>query len=370
MKIAHLLILPLSLAVLTGCKGKNGDNIAHLHYGQMASESYETIDYQTLSEKVDNKETFLVSVYAEGCSCWSTFQTVLREYIKETHVIVYAIGYKSFHSSTGETLDNFGLKLKSGYTSFAIFKDGKPLVDLNSEKKELKEYEPFKKMMDASVTLPKIFYISKSQVDALYSSNETSLLYFARSNCQDCQYFDRNLLDSYEASKNIYILDCEKIGIREYDEDGKLTPESQIAWDKFKVDYGLASTNNPDFGYNSGYVPTLFLLNGSGDAEHPAATFQQGCVYFNDSIEEVDETTCKVTDTYYTSERASKLAYLDGVSVSILKDRIVPKSDTSSFEYGGHTYYMWKQESAAKYHNSLAKAFLDYSVQRVTHTGF
>ena len=370
MKFTRLLILPLSLAVLTGCPKPADDKIAHLHYGQMASDSYETIDYQSLSERVANKETFLVAVYAEGCSCWSTFQAVLSEYIKENHVIVYAIGYKQFHSSTGETLDNFGLKLKAGYTSFAIFKEGKPLVDINSEKKELKEIDAFKKLMASSVTLPKIFFISKNQVDLLYVSSETSLLYFARSNCQDCQYFDRHVLDSYEASKNIYILDCEKIGIREYDEDGKLTPESQIAWNNFKAEYGLASTNNPDFGYNTGYVPTLFLLNGSGDAEHPAATFQQGAVYFNDTIEEVDATTCKVTDSYYTSERASKLAYLDGVGTTVLKDRIVPKSDVDSITFGENTYYFWKQDAAASYHTPLVKAFLDYSVQRVTHTGF
>lgn len=369
MKFTRLLILPLSLAVLTGCPKPADDKIAHLHYGQMASDSYETIDYQSLSERVANKETFLVAVYAEGCSCWSTFQSVLSEYIRENHVIVYAIGYKQFHSSTGETLDNFGLKLKAGYTSFAIFKEGKAIVDINSEKKELKEVDAFKKLMESSVTLPKIFYISKDQVDELYSSSETSLLYFARSNCQDCQYFDRHVLDSYETSKNIYILDCEKIGIREYDEHGSLTPESQVKWNKFKVDYGLATTNNPYFGYNTGYVPSLFLLNGSGDAEHPAATFQQGAVYFNDAIEKVGE-QFKVADSYYTSERASKLAYLEGVGTSVLKDRIVPASDVDSITFGEDTYYFWNQDAAASYHTPLVKAFLDYSVQRVTHTGF
>ena len=370
MKFAHFLVLPLSLAVLTACPKPADDKIAHLHYGQMATETYEAIDYQSLSEKVENKETFLVSVYAEGCTCWSTFQTVLSQYIKETHVIVYAIGYKAFHSTTGETLDNFGLKLKSGYTSFAIFKDGKPLVDVNSEKKELKEYEPFKKMMDASVTLPKIFYISKDQVDQLYGSNETSLLYFARSNCQDCQYFDRNLLDSYETSKNIYILDCEKIGIRVYDETGThLTPESQVAWNKFKEDYGLASTNNPDYGYDTGYVPSLFLLHGNGDAEHPSPTFLQGSVYFNDSVEMVGD-ELKVTSSYYTTERAAKLEYLSGIETTVLKDMTLSPSDVDAITFGENTYYFWKQDAAARYHTPLAKAFLDYSVQRVTHTGF
>ena len=369
MKFAHFLILPLSLAVLTACPKPVDDKIAHLHYGQMATETYEAIDYQTLSEKVENKETFLVSVYAEGCTCWSTFQTVLSQYIRDTHVIVYALGYKSFHSSSGETLDNFGLKLKSGYTSFAIFKDGKPLVDVNSEKKELKEYEPFKKMMDASVTLPKIFYISKAQVDTLYASNETSLLYFARSNCQDCQYFDRNFLDTYEAEKNIYILDCEKIGIREYDETGQLTPASQLAWNKFKEDYGLAEANNPTYGYSTGYVPSLFLLHGNGDPEHPAATFLQGSVFFNDTVEKIGDDLV-VTKSYYSSARQSSLNYVDYITEPVLEGMVLPASDVDTFTFGENTFYAWKQERAAEYHTPLVKAFLDKNVKEVTHTGF
>lgn len=364
MKISKLLILPLSLVLLTGCPKDNTDKNVYLHYGQMHSLEAEEIDYQTLSEKVDSKESFLLAVYAPGCSCWSTFRSVLAKYIGENHVIVYSISYNAFHSSTGETLDNFGLKLKQGYTSFVIFKDGKAKVDLNSEKKELKEIDAFNKLMESSkVVLPKIFFISKDQVDELYSSEETSLLYFARSNCSDCQYFDRNFLDKYNPSKNMYILDCEKIGIREYDEDGNLTPESQIAWNNFKIEYGLANTNNPQFGYGTGYVPSLFYLHGSGDKDNPQATFLDGAVYFNDSIAPQADNYV-ITSTYYTNSREV------GYEFTSLEGRIIPSADVDVIEYKGMTFYSWKKDKAAEIHNRNVKAFFDKNMDNVTHQGF
>lgn len=369
MKISTLILLPLSLTLLTGCNKNKDSKKATLQYGQMISNTTEAIDYQTLSEKVDSKETFLLAVYAPGCSCWSTFQAVLADYMKENHVIVYSISYKEFHTDGGESRDNFGMKLKSGYTSFAIFKNGKVIVDVNSEKKELKEIDVFKKLMESSVILPKIFYISKDQVDSLYASEETSVLYFARSTCSDCQYFDRNLLDSYTAEKNMYILDCEKIGIRKYDEDGNLTPESAAKWAEFKENYGLASVNNPDYGYDAGYVPSLFLLKGNGDKNNPKTTFMSGSVYFNDTVEVVDG-HYEVTNSYYTSERLSKLEYASDIEKNVLKGMSLDDDEVSSIEYKGETYHFWKHESAAEYHTPLAKAFLDYALPKVTHEGF
>lgn len=369
MKLSHLILIPLSISVLTGCGKSNKVEKAELHYGQMISNSCDAIDYQTLTEKVDNKETFLLTVFAPGCGCWSTFQSVLAQYMEENHVIVYAISYKQFHTPSGESLNNFGMKIKDGYTSFAIFNKGELILDINSEKSELKEIETFKKMMSSSVTLPHIFYISKDQVDQLYSSSEKSLLYFARNNCSDCQYFDRNFLDTYQSEKNVYILDCEKIGIREYDDQGDLTPESEAKWIQFKADYGLAETNNPTYGYGTGYVPSLYLLHGSGDSANPKATFESGITYFNDTVTK-DGETFTVTSSYFTSERLTNLQFMEGVETKVLKGMNVPTSDMQSIVYKGETYYMWKKEAAARYHTPIAKAFLDWAIPQVTHSGF
>ncbi|MCR5333111.1 MAG: hypothetical protein K6E11_03725 [Bacilli bacterium] len=369
MKISHLILLPLSLAVLAGCNGNKDDRIASLQYGQMINNQTETISYQALSEKVDSKETFLVTVYAPGCTCWSTFQAVLGEYISETHVYVYSISYKEFENG-GESRDNFGMKLKSGYTSFAIFKDGKVLMDVNSEKNELKQIDLFKKMMETYVTLPKMFYVSKDQVDELYTSDKKSVIYFARSNCSDCSDLNSRFLDTYKTTYNLYILDCEKIGIREYQEDGiHLTPESQAKWNAFKVEYGLANTNNAKYGYNSGYVPSLFLIQGSGDKNVKTPTFLSGSVYFNDTVEELGG-QFKVTDSYYTPDRLANLAYASGVEHNVLAGLDIPSEDVDSIKFGENTYYSWKKDKAAEYHVPLVKAFLDENLKEVTHTGF
>lgn len=365
MKIRSLLLLPLlfSATSLAGCNGvKEKINI---QYGQTISNDVEYITYDELSSMFNGKKTFMVTVYAKTCSCWSMFHAVLNQYISENHIRVFAVDYDSFHAKDGKSLDNFGLNIESGYTSFAIIEKGQIRENLKSGKEKLfKNSDSFKQYIEEKIILPKAFYVSLDNVRSLFESEETSLLYFARSNCGDCSYLDSHVLDEYKLTNRLYILDCEKLGIRQYDEEGKLTPESQALWNQFKIDYYLASNNNSDYGFDTGYVPTLFLLKGNPSTKTP--TILSGSVYFNDTLT-IDGEKLVVSDTYYTNERLPKLEYLHAYNgINVLKGLEVPKENAVS--YGGN--YYWDQDAASAYHTPLVKLFLEYSLPKVTHKTF
>lgn len=364
MKKIALLTLPLLLGIipLSGC----GKTVAKtkLQYGQMIDNEVVYIDYQTLKEKFESKGSFLVTVYAKTCSCWTLFHSVLNQYITENHVQVFAVNYDAFHDESGKTLDNFGLKIQSGYTSFAIVNNGEFTINEKSDNINwFKNQQAFKDFMADKVILPKMFYISLNEMDQLYKSPETSVIYFARNNCGDCTYLDKHVLNSYEAKNNLYILDCETIGIREYGEDGNLTPASQVKWTEFKENYRLASKNNPTYGFDTGYVPTLFLFNGNSNGN---PDIKAGSVYFNDSITKKDD-KYYVEKTYYTEDRNKNQPYLTNFTGTKVLDNLEIK-DQEVGHWGEYVY--WDQDAASKYHTPLVKAFLDYSLDKVTHKGF
>ena len=101
----------LSPILLSSCQGFSAK--IDLQYGQMIHDDVDYIDYQTLKEKIDSKETFIVTVYAKNCSCWSMLHTNLIDYISKNHIQVFAVNYDNFHDASGKTLDNFNLNIPS-----------------------------------------------------------------------------------------------------------------------------------------------------------------------------------------------------------------------------------------------------------------
>ena len=109
MKSKLFLLFPMLLSpiLLSSCQGFSAK--IDLQYGQMIHDDVDYIDYQTLKEKIDSKETFIVTVYAKNCSCWSMLHTNLIDYISKNHIQVFAVNYDNFHDASGKTLDNFNL---------------------------------------------------------------------------------------------------------------------------------------------------------------------------------------------------------------------------------------------------------------------
>lgn len=344
-----LFVIPMLATSLLASSCSSSSNKITLIYGDKNATDVVDINYSDLKSKIDDKETFILTVEPDSaCVCWSNFYPIIKNYIKDNHIIIYHIKYGSFGDK-----DSFGLNIRKGYTSFAIAENGIWRQNLLSDSNDLfSSKDKFYTYMSEVSNLPHYFYVNLEDVNNMISANEQSVIYFARNNCSDCTYVNKNVLNQYAKNnverKNLYILDCESLGIRQYDEQGKLTPESQILWDEFKVQYGLAEQNNPKFGFGSGYVPTFQVVKQN--------QYISGAVYFNDSLSKQGDKIV-VSDTFYSSKRTANLQYLaDFSGKKVLEGLEVKEEDTMKF---GDEYY-WKQEKANEYHKPLLEAFLNY----------
>ena len=360
-------LIAFSTFTIASC---NKNELINLVYGS-TYDSLKEIDYTALSTMVNDGDSFILAITSSslGCGCWSTFKNqVLTPYQIQNKVLIYYINHNEFYDSNHKLLDTFGFTITQD-PGFGLFDKGELKYE---EKYSSKNYvfsksDYFVEYMSSKVKLPHILYISQEQLEQKYSGSEPFTLMFSRNNCGDCKYVLNNFFPNYSLNLNdgndyLYIFECEdavvKVGntyykVREYDEDGQLTEESKIRWQQFKDDYGLSTTNNPIYGYNSGYVPTLFRIEPNG-VDKNGNVIKDGAVYFNDTISK-EGNKYVVSDSYYTNERKEHLSYLSEIDIPVLKGLEISETDVTS--YG--EYVSWNHDAAEKYHSKLTKAFLD-----------
>lgn len=370
MKKSCLFLLPFMIVPFVTSCGQSGK--IDLVYGQMIDNQLTNVSYTSLATMIKDEKTFILTVApSTNCTCWNTFKNILYGYIGEKHVKVYTIKNTEFYNADSKLMDTFGMTVLSDRETFAIFENGQLRQHRVYDQKDyiFKQQKDFEKYMEEVVNLPRAFEINLTQLDSVYASGKEAVIYFARNNCGDCSYVDTHYLKQYikeNASMNdMYILDCEALGIRVYDENNNLTPESQVAWQAFKDKYGLSNAVNTELGYNTGYVPTFQLVKGNGVSY--ATSVESMAVAFNDTVSEVDGKYV-VTESYYTSERLAKLSYATNVQTNVIKGLELSADDVTVYTIGSSFKYIaWKHSSAEKYHNPLLKAFLDENLPKVTH---
>lgn len=343
--------LVINSALLFGCE-KDKDKKTLLTYGDMNYQAEKLADnsevfqyeltYDELKAKMDDKkENFLVAVSTSQCGCWNAFAATLKDYIQETHVIVYKIKYTEFKNK-----DSLGIKLTAGSTSFAIIKDGKVALTLCSDKDDdtMDDTATFKAMMEKAVILPKMYYISINDYKQKFQENAltSGVIYFKRSECGDCKEAEPSILkpyfESHKDSKRIYVVDIQPIW----------ASQGQEGYDNYleeKIALGLASNENVKFGYNGGVVPSFIYI------EH--GEYKSGAVAYNDTIEKVGDKYV-VTDSYYTTERIQNLGY----NAEVIKGKEIPEADLKINSYGAS----WKYDKANEYHKKNVTNFLDYAL--------
>lgn len=371
MKFQKLLFVPLLFTFLvSGCNGSSEK--VNLTYGSFATNELTNITHSELSSKVDNKESFLVVVSPmhESCMCWVEFKRILNNYIAENHLIIYEISYNSFFDTSSNQLNAYSLEIRKDMETFAIFSNGvlKNQNVYSSSNSIFKQPSAFKEYIDENVYKPLMYYVSLEQLDSIYTTQNEAVIYFARSNCPDCAEVEKDVLLSYFknnlSTNKLYILDCENIGIREYDDKGNLTSESQIKWQEFKDEYGLSSLNNATYGYSQGYVPTFQLIKGNNVSY--ASSIISSSVFFNDTLIK-DGDIVKISESFYSESRKASLQYVSGLTTSVLKGLTVNEGEYRTLTYNEETYYLWNNESALVYHKPLLEAFLNYALPQVTH---
>ena len=339
-------LAPALLMPISGCtKQLSGMKLTYGTYittEQNDKTDAKEIEYSDLYEKMDaengygyNTENFIVVIYpTNGCLCWNLFQPKLKAFIADTHYLVYQINMDQFNDQS-----NLGFIFKQGNVSLAIVKAGK-IQKQYMASAIFDSVEALKAEINKFVRAPELYYIDEAFLrEKRNATRESFLVSYVRCNCSDCNYATPRALWQY-AYKNtfktkMYVIDIQSIrdaGADEYQE--------------FKDYYYLSEKLNPDYGYGTGVVPTIhYYKNGE---------VNDATVFFNDTVELIDG-EYKITNTFYSRARASKLHYLDNVKTKILEGLTIPATEIEEYSSG----YGWSKDKAFKYHQPLFEAFMD-----------
>ena len=86
-------LLPLvALGLSTSLASCNTSDKFSIMYGTYISDKALELSYSGLTTRMNGNENMLVAIYPEdGCQCWSQFEIVINDYVKEEHTIVYKI---------------------------------------------------------------------------------------------------------------------------------------------------------------------------------------------------------------------------------------------------------------------------------------
>ena len=337
-KVILALLTPIMCLSIGGC----GSNVGmKLTYGTYITTDDDSINDATkisknlLSIRMDksnpyHNENFLLTIApTNGCACWAKFQAVLKEFIHDTHYLVYQINCDEFGD------DNYGFEFEEGHVTFAIVKSGTILKQYMAHP-VLESTQALKAEVNKFVKAPDLYYVDEPFLNELIKTGETTLVEYIKGSCPDCNYVDPNMLWPYLNLNNLttkmYVIDIDYLnGTDEYE--------------VFKNNYKLSNVYDKEFGYDTGYVPTFQY--------YERGKLTSMSVVFNDTVARIDD-QLKVTNSYYTAERLPNLKYAQSVKTNVLKGLIISEEDVTKWD----GQYYWKQDRAAVYHQPLLEAFL------------
>lgn len=203
-KFSQISFLGLSLVFsLVSCGGNGGEKIQKtpLLFGtkEFASQEVDSLshmkkleDESVLQKMVVGKDNFVLVVMGRGetgshstCGCWNRFhEQNIVSFQREFNFLFYYIYSDQLSSS-------LGLSLGVEKATIGIFHHGE-LVAQNSDADEASpfytSYEAFKTWMLDRIDLPRVFFVNKEQLDALYAGSQEFTIYFSRQRCGDCSY--------------------------------------------------------------------------------------------------------------------------------------------------------------------------------------
>lgn len=343
--------------MLISCSSKIDNNHkVYLNYGSLIDESSEKINYTQLKSLITDKTSFFLAVYPgenSTCGCWTTFSDNLDVFVKENKEIVYKINYELLE----EEKEKYGLNYYNDRPIFALFENGKLfkqwVYDQAKEENDLFKSKAYLKTLINKYSItPKTLFINQTMLDEKIKSDEFMIMYEWKS-CPDCTYCLPNVIYPYFQNKNnqnrkdLYIIDLQIKGIL-LDEEGKFN-KNNPNYEAFKNKYGLSEEGNLDYGYNTGYVPTLqYIKNGK---------IQSSCVYFNDKISKNNDNKYYISSSFFSENRIHKLDYLNNYDGEKVLQGLEVDEDELDINDASIS---WKKEYAAKKHNPLLRAFLDY----------
>lgn len=348
-------LLPLvALGLSTSLASCNtSDSKFSIMYGTYVNDSAIELSYSDLTAKMNGNENMLVAIYPEdGCQCWSQFEIVINDYVRDEHTIVYKIKYSSIEGNG----NSWGFPLDSGSPSFCYVKEGKIVksytYNASNPSRLFKTTADFKEDVDANCYQPNYYYVNQTYLDdkLFIAKDDKVLVSYVWSSCPDCNYCIPNVLAPYQHAKNfdqkMYIIDLEVEGLLLVNGEKDKTNANYV---EFMRAHNLSEASGSEFGYSRGFVPSFQYWE--------QGVLKDMNVFFNDTLTQDNQGKVHITQSYFTEERKSILKYLDGVQTTVLQGIEIPTEDVTIYpEYGN--YVAWNAPAAAKYHAPLLNAFL------------
>lgn len=361
MKRFGLSILTLTLAALTlsGCD-TNGGKTPLLH-GAFEG-SINPITYEQLSDKISGQENFMLfSTPRSNCTCWTSFKdSILAPYIKEKNIRVFTVPFLEYYDDANVARDTFGLAINSSSQSLGLYKEGRNVLsrEYNSTHKIWQSADSFAKYIDELIIAPKIIDLKLNALNSLYAQND-SFTVFYYDDGPESTYFRQNIIKPYaiahlDETLPIYGVYVETIGIKL----NQLSNYSPTQWEAFKDEYGLSSVNNPSFGWENGFMPTIQYIE-PDSSNHYGNVIKAQATYLNDVLTETESGSYQIVDSFYRQSRTDLLPFLDDyTSPKVLINQIIPASDVTIQD----SSTIWTYDKAAVYQNPLINAFMAYSI--------
>ena len=361
MKKKLLTLLPLLLVPFTiNACNSNKTSLTYGTYIESDPSSLKELSCTELKNKAtEDKEVFLLAVYqdkySDDCLCWNTFKNVIANYTNTYHEVVYT--FNAYNQD--ESIKQLKIEKREDSTPLLYVFNGEKLVVkfsyADSQDKAIFEDvkgEAMNTRVHRKVNKPTMYYINEEYLESNYSKAESLCLLFFRSACSDCKYVIPNVIIPYinhhQLKSNLLLCDIQK----QYEEARKegASEEEKAHYQGLKDKYGLSEKGNSIYGYQNGVVPTIqYIKNGK---------LEDASVYFNDTVDKIEDVSFYISNSYYSEERLPNLKYLKNMSrdKAVLKGKEI-KNGIISNQKGG---YYWSQEEASKAHRPLLEAFFDY----------
>ena len=135
-KYCKILLLLVALLLCMACKKEEVKeeikpfDLKEEYYQKSAIKE---IDLDGLNKLIDDKESFVVSVYLPGCSSCAEFRVVLDEFLKENQLTLYTTQIEYAKQT------EIGQKIKYA-PSCVVFKEGKVVAYLDAASDDDEEY--------------------------------------------------------------------------------------------------------------------------------------------------------------------------------------------------------------------------------------
>ena len=357
-KCLVLLLVPFAFSSLTSCSSSK-ESLTFGTYVNQTLQSLEVLSDSQLINKADSNETFLLAVYqggySETCDCWITFQNIITSYMNKYNERVYVYDAQGQDGTTAHLKIE---KINESSPSLYIFSGNTQLAKFTENRNKDKGIftdttcESMHKRIHKVVNKPKAYYVDDNYLKENLANSSKTIISFVRRKCGDCNYVIPNVIIPYINSKNIkanmWLFDMQDL----YDLSNAETAseEEKKIYQGVKDRYGLSTTGNETYGYQKGVVPTTqYYENG---------ILKDASVFFNETVEQREDESYFISDSYYSEERLQNLHYLKDVNFTTCLKGMELQNTSVLHNQSGKPY--WSQSNAAKYHTPLLKAFLDY----------